>query len=132
MTDKSWLLNPSAINAAKQCIVAVEQELGVKLKLSHPQFIEMIQDYADLTESDAIQQAFNELLTYADSETQKATKAKVVPLKQKVSEVKTTETVASDTTSDPEIVQFKGKEYPKFDNEGRQFRGLYRGQARYA
>ena len=64
MADRSWMLNPSAIKAAKDCILVIERELGVKLKLSHPQFVQMIKDYSELTDSQELVKAYDKLMTY--------------------------------------------------------------------
>ena len=63
--DKSWMLNPTAINAAKNCILIVQEELGVKLKLSHPQFLEMLREYVVLTDSEALQDSYEILISFA-------------------------------------------------------------------
>ena len=68
MNDRSWMLNPSAITAARNCIHLVQDELGVKLKLSHPQFIEMLQEYAELTDSEELNESLATLLQYADGD----------------------------------------------------------------
>ena len=65
MNDKAWLLNPKAIAAAKLCIKVVENELGVKLKLSHPDFVELLYEYCDLTESENLKRAFKILVSMA-------------------------------------------------------------------
>lgn len=131
MTDKSWLLNPSAIRAAKACIEVTQQELGVKLKLSHPQFLEMLGEYVDLTESDSLKQAYAELAVFAGIQ------VSMEPAATKVVEMPITHTAAPQTStpaptaSTDEMVQYKGKSYRRFEN-GMEFKGLYRGQPRYA
>ena len=134
MTDKSWLLNPSAIAAAKKCINAIEQELGVKLKLSHPQFLSMIEEYTELTDSESIAQAKEELLVFANLG-QKTTVKKTIA--EKI--VKLNNDIVNPIIEPPpaekpqtETVSFKGRDYPRFDDQGNEFQGLYRGQARYA
>ena len=130
MTDKSWLLNAAAIAAAKQCIQAIEEELGVKLKLSHPQFLEMIQQYCELTDSAALQQSYNNLKQFALGAGVSVEPKTVKPEPAKpTAHVNNTENLA---LSSSQVVTFKGKDYPRFDEEGNEFKGLYRGQARYA
>lgn len=113
MSDRGWLLNHSAIAAAKVCIQIVQRELGVKLKLSHPQFIELLSDYCELTEASDLLVAYQELMVFADGEPE----AVVSPKSSVIQD---------------ESVAYKGKSYPRFDEQGREFKGLYRGGARYA
>lgn len=119
MADRSWMLNPAAIGAAKKCINLVEEELGIKLKLSHPEFLSMIGEYAELTESGALSQAFEELAVFAGNQAPVLSKVVQMPLAERSQ-------AAGDT------VEYKGKEYPRYDEQGREFKGLYRGSARYA
>ncbi len=135
MTDKSWLLNASAIAAAKDCIGAIEHELGVKLKLSHPQFLEMIEQYSELTDSEDLKTAYHNLKQFAqgaevssESKIRAVTKLRSIPIETNNSPVQAT-SVASEKI---ETISFKGKIYPRFDDSGQEFKGLYRGQARYA
>ncbi|MEJ2681970.1 MAG: hypothetical protein P8144_10990 [Gammaproteobacteria bacterium] len=65
MADLSWMLNAKAMAAAKACIVAVEQELSIRLKLSHPDFLEDLLEYADIVESLPLKQAMIRLARYA-------------------------------------------------------------------
>ena len=107
MSDKSWMLSADAISKARMCITVIQDELGVKLKLSHPDFLNMIKEYVELTESSTLRDAYNELVVFAGQPT--------VP----------------SVLSAEEMVRYKGKEYPKY-REGQTFKGLYRGQALYS
>ena len=124
MADKSWLLNPQAIQAARQCIRAVEQELGVKLKLSHPDFLSLLQDYCDLTESQALHQAWQQLQLHREIQTVAQAANNVLPLPQPTQ-------ATTSATHSGEIVSVNGHHYPKYNEQGQMFTGVYRGQPSY-
>ncbi|CAA0122257.1 Uncharacterised protein [BD1-7 clade bacterium] len=127
MTDKSWLLNHAAIKAAKTCILLTQSELGVKLTLSHPEFFELLTSYVELTDNEALRQAFDELAKYADSGAKSATE----PAPQAPVIAKAPEPQIANDDSDSETIIYKGKAYQRW-NDGLEFKGLYRGQPRYA
>ena len=131
MTDKNWMLNPSAIAQARSCIAIVQAELGIKLKLSHPQFLELIVDYIELTDSEELAIKYSALSSFADIPVPQ----KAVISNKKVTEIETPLTQAkakpAPNKAEIEMVEHRGKQYPKF-SEGGEFKGLYRGQARYA
>lgn len=132
MNDKNWLLNPTAIHAAKDCIHIIQDELGIKLKLSHPQFLQMIQEYIELTESDQLQQAYRQLATLAGIDQREADilqKGKTV-VDMPVSSRKPAAASATPRPDD-ETVSYKGKLYKRYEGD-REFKGLYRGQPHYA
>lgn len=129
MDDKSWMLNPDAINQARMCINIIQEELGIKLKLSHPEFLNMINDYVDLTESVELAMAYKALLQFDGEEKGRKLKKTIVPIKEDMPLVKAKVTDAPRQSE--ETVNYKGKTYPKYC-EGKTFRGLYRGQARYS
>ena len=132
MTDRNWLLNPTAVHAAKACIAIISDELGIKLKLSHPQFLEMIQEYVELTESAKLQEAYIPLAMMAGIDHKKAqilkSQNKVVDIpvmhKQVVNAPMMHEHI--------ETVTYNGKMYPRYSDDGLEFKGLYRGQPHYA
>ena len=135
MTDRSWMLNPTAISAARTCIQIVQQELDIKLKLSHPQFLELLQEYAELTDSPELDDALKSLLVLADKE--------VPTLKHEALAKRAARPAASadremqhrtqpNDSSSEEFVEYRGKHYPKYNEQGLTFQGLYRGQARYS
>ena len=129
MKDKSWLLNPAAIAAAKSCIQAIESELSIKLKLSHPQFEEMIQEYCELTDSATLISAYQELKVFSKGVvSMTASQQKVVTLKKS----STANSAYKEIEAEDDSIVFKGKTYSRFDEQGLEFKGLYRGQARYA
>jgi hypothetical protein len=130
MADRDWMLNPTAIKAARCCIAIVQDELGVKLTLSHPQFLELLKEYVELTDSGELQEAYNRLINYAGTEAHHF-KAETEKPKAKVSKIRNDVATQPIHTDDDEFVVHKGKAYKRFDN-GKEFKGLYRGQARYA
>ena len=141
MSDKNWMLNPTAISHARVCIAVIQEELGVKLKLSHPQFLEMIKEYIELTDSVELASAYNVLASMAGSQLDAVATApqKVVNLNPPNAKPVDTPVVAAtqvapapvNTNSQQEMIEYKGKLYPRFSDEG-EFKGLYRGQPRYA
>ena len=138
MSDKSWMLNPTAIAQAKNCIQIIQHELGIKLKLSHPQFLEMIKEYIDLTDSDELAKSYNQLAQLAGGQLQQVEREVVVPIAKSAPLANTTAAPTRQASVSPtpqahseEMVEYKGKLYPRY-SDGGEFKGLYRGQARYA
>jgi hypothetical protein len=129
MSDKSWMLSADAISKARMCITVIQDELGVKLKLSHPDFLNMIKEYVELTESSTLRDAYNELVVFAGQPKVHVNDSVVVPLKTPHST--TPAATVPSVLSAEEMVRYKGKEYPKY-REGQTFKGLYRGQALYS
>ena len=154
MADKAWLLNPTAIRVAKKCILCVQDELGVKLKLSHPDFMQMLHEYVELTDSDALSMAYAELLSFVGvGETVKNLRAKdknVVSIKKTVNgetfvsdvedhievihATKNTESIVVETMEQsedtPKNIEYRGKSFPAV-KDGKRFKGFYRGQPCY-
>ena len=131
MMDKNWLLNPTAISQARCCIKIIQDELGVKLKLSHPQFLELIVEYIDLTDSQQLADAYNELAGFAGPD---LLDRKVVKLRADVATHAPSapvEAAAISQEQQKETIEYQGRQYPRFSDCG-EFKGLYRGQARYA
>ena len=130
MVDKSWLLNPAAIRVAKKCIQSVQDELGVKLKLSHPEFMQMLHEYVELTDSEELGTSYSELLSFigvgkAVQGLAKKEETKVIPIsnQQVVNGF-------AEPEFDVPMVEYRGKQYPMW-NDGKKFKGLYRGQPHY-
>ena len=138
MSDKSWMLNPTAIAQARSCISIIQDELGVKLKLSHPQFLEMIFDYIELTDSEELAAAYHSLSSLADGElptnankpAEKVVKMKTNMAARPAATPPAPKSPESNAAGE-EMVEYKGKHYAKYADGG-EFKGLYRGQARYA
>ena len=141
MIDKSWILNPKAIQAAKLCIQLVDQELGVKLKLSHPNFLDLLYDYCELTDSEKLTKAFKVLIAMAGAEVKNelikahSQTTKVTPIHTHQHSNRETEgeflEQSLSTEHVEEFVEYKGKSYPRWQDK-LEFKGLYRGQPRYA
>ena len=133
MNDKSWLLNPTAIKCAKLCIVLVREELGVRLTLSHPEFIDMLRNYVELTDSEALEEAFHDLISFAGTSAPQLKANRNV--KSVIAPVQTAHannpTVDVRVVDNEEYIIYKGKSYKRYHN-GLEFKGLYRGQARYS
>lgn len=133
MNDRSWILNPSAIMAAKKCINIVHEELEVKLKLSHPNFMELLAEYCELTDSAELTKAYFALAAFANGDSESGT---VVPLpvaKSAASAIKENQDLPQINEKPvSESVSYKGKTYSRYDEQGAEFKGLYRGSARYA
>lgn len=126
--DKSWMLNPQAIRYAKACIDVVKDELGVKLKLSHPEFLQMLHEYVDMTDSKELGMAYSKLVSMAGPgnllkglEPKGTENIVTLPIQQQVN---------GGFFSEEEMVNHNGKLYPRF-RDGKELKGLYRGQPTY-
>ena len=134
MSDRDWLLNPQAIKAARACILIVQGELDVKLKLSHPNFIEMLKEYVELTDCDDLENAYHRLIDFSGVSARhfKAVRETNNVLESKVrnADRPSKKAVNIEYINGVEHISLKGKFYKRFDN-GKEFKGLYRGQPRY-
>ncbi len=140
-SNKEWLLNRTAIRKAKECIVIIEQELGIRLKLTHPNFLEMIYEYAELTGSPALRGAFIELAEMAGIRFKRRTtpkvSQKVVPHPQMNNNLESSVNKShysnnnANSSDNAEVVYYQKKAYPKFNEQGQTFKGLYRGHPLY-
>ncbi len=142
MSNKSWMLSAAAIKVAKECIKTVEIELSVRLSLTHPDFLQMLNDYAELCDSEQLVRHVQALNRFAAGTAATQAKSSVVELKATGTDHKTVSVPASAAAPLPpappqasqepaDRVQYKGKSYPRF-MDGKEFRGLYRGQPKYA
>jgi len=139
MSDKSWMLNVQAITAAKKCISIVEAELGIRLKLSNPDFLELLVEYVELNNSLELEKALLVLAQYAPAKVQSemivggaTASAKIINLEDKKAQVNQTGASLALTGEDSgeAMVVYRGKEYRRYQ-DGMEFKGLYRGQPRY-
>ena len=159
MGNKDWLLNAAAIKVARQCIKLVDEELGIRLTLSHPDFLELLEQYSQLSDSSRLMGAVNELMSYSSRASAVSDKKKVVAINER-SGFRSIESSGvlnpgssssnaanpsysqqgSDSSSQPkgrppqqdnEMVSYNGKNYRRW-SEGKEFKGLYRGRPRYA
>lgn len=146
MSDKNWLLNAAAIKSARQCIKAVEKELGVRLPLSHPNFFGLLSEYSELMNSKPLTLAFKELSAYANNDTYSMKMAKsggqnVVSISRPPAEPKAfggglkkawpRRVVVEKASQRDELITYGGKVYSRW-HKGKEFKGLYRGQPHYA
>lgn len=138
MAGKNWMLNAKAIAAAKDCIAIVHAELGIRLKLAHPDFLDLLVEYAELNDSEDLSHAIELLAQYAPANIQTGLIPNTGEAKQAAASSpeiveKAEPTIDERFVSDQsmEQIEYKGKLYPRF-RDGMQFRGLYRGQPRYS
>lgn len=132
MPNKDWLLNAAALKAAKSCIKEVEAELGVRLRLTHPEFLQMLNDYAELCDSASLNKKVMLLNRFASPEERQGSGA-VVPMNARGGAEQPRQ--ASNQTpaaavQDEERITYMGKSYPRF-KDGKEFKGLYRGKPQY-
>lgn len=140
MSDRAWLLKPEPLKIAKTCIQLVRGELEVKLPLSHPQFLEMLNDYADMMESEQLIVSVGQLNALAGDQgavfLKKVVGGNVV---QHPSHTPTRDNTAKaigevsevPTRDENETTTYNGKIYKRWQGN-KEFAGLYRGQARYS
>ena len=131
MADKSWMLNPKAIRKAKECIQIIRDLEGVKLKLSHPDFVQLLHQYVESTRSPELGEAYANLISMAGvGHVVQSLRPKDeafeedVPYKQAVGESLSVQDIGA-------TVEHSGKVYPKY-RAGMEFKGIYRGQPRYS
>ncbi|BFM04873.1 hypothetical protein [Halioxenophilus aromaticivorans] len=137
MNDRSWMINPKAVRAAKQCIQIVRDELGVKLLLSNPDFLHLLTEYAELTDSEALQASLAELMVFAGVGN---TAAKLNATDNTVVNIRQESAIPMETSPAPptlkelidnnETIECGGKMYQRW-RDGKEFSGLYRGQPTY-
>ena len=65
MADKAWMLNPKAIRQAKECIALVKSISGEKLKLSQPDFIQLLHEHVEKSGSRELGDAYARLISMA-------------------------------------------------------------------
>lgn len=131
MADKSWMLNPKAIRQAKECISLIKELEGIKLKLSHPDFVQLLHQYVESTGSAKLGEAYARLISMAgvgfvvqNLQPKYEFESEAMPLKQAVG--------SSLNMSDAgATVEYSGKVYPKY-RSGMEFKGVYHGQPMYS
>lgn len=109
--DKGWLLKREALQVAKRCIQMIESELGVRLKLADPEFLQILGEYVGLLEQEDFQAQVACLYEHAGLQSPFQNQAQAV--------------ISTD------VIQFAGKSFPKF-KDNKEFKHLYRGQPVYA
>lgn len=124
MADKSWMLNPRAIRHANTCIGIIKEQLGLRLKLSQPDFLSRLHQYVDTINDTRLNEAYSSLLSMAgvgNLMTQLQAPAKAV-VAQAVGD-------RPAELSDEQIT-IDGQQYPRFRN-GREIQGVVGGVPRY-
>ena len=129
MADKEWMLNPQAIRHAKECMHIVKAELGIKLMLSNPDFIVLLHEYVEMLESPALGTAYAKLIAMAGPGTILAEMSgkEAPPVLQTQASAVGGDSMAKDPN---EAVKVNGRSFPRWC-DGKEFRGLYRGQPTY-
>lgn len=130
MADKEWMLNPQAIRQAKACMCIVKEELGIKLTLSNPDFIVLLHEYVEMLESQELGTAYGKLIAMAGPGSVLAEMpSRMEPPQQQTYPAAAGSDVAGGVNPD-DIVTVNGRSFPRW-NDGKEFRGLYRGQPTY-
>ena len=129
MIDKSWMLNPHAIRYAKTCIQIIRQATDQKITLSQADFLQQLEGYSKKLRSDEFTTSYRKLISMAKDgngydESRSDAAASVQKKETKLSAVPLADMGSADT------VTYAGKQYPKW-HEGKEFKGLYRGQPLY-
>lgn len=139
MTNRSWLLKPEPLKVAKTCIQLVQDEIEVKLPLSHPQFLEMLNDYADMMESETLAKSVQQLNMLAGDQgiafLKKVAGDNVIQHPShttiKSNPITSVDHVTPQSAKDEsQTITYMGKTYKRWQGN-KEFVGLYRGQARY-
>ncbi len=127
--DRSWMLNPKAIRTAKECILIVKREKGIKLMLAHPEFMDELHVHVEGLNSHELSGHYALLLSMAGvGNVVKHIRKPVASAPEYESELKA---VAGDApVLKDEMVEYQGRFYPRWKGE-REFKSLYRGQALY-
>lgn len=127
MNDRTWLLkNSDALSCANKCISIIRKEVGTKISLSDQQLIQKIGAMSQSIGSIELRVGFKLLLDYAGVQ-----EADVATEQEESQPAKET-AMQSAGRLISEKIEFKGKQYPRFDEQGREFKGIYRGNANYA
>ncbi len=65
MTDRNWLLTPTAIAQAKKCIAMVQDEFGIKLKFTQTDFLDRLYGFSQESKSQGLTDSFDQLMNMA-------------------------------------------------------------------
>jgi len=124
MNDRSWLLgNTSALSCAKNCIKIIKMDFGIKLSLSDGELLPKIGKICENMDSQELRDGYQRLLGFAGKTPHHSAAEILHSLGEQLHDV---------SHSFIEKIEHHGKEYPKFDDQGREFKGVYRGSVRYA
>ncbi len=133
MADKTWMLNPQTIRCAKECVEIIKRELGIKLKLSHPNFIQTLHEHVDMLGNKELSMAYSRLISMAGAgaimqSLRAPTKdyERDIPVAQAVGDVPT----LNQHYESDETIDFEGEIYRKWYH-GREFKGVFKGRPIY-
>lgn len=130
MNDRTWLLtNNAALVTARKCIQIISKEAGIKLTLADKELLKKIGAVSKNIDSIALETHYKELLNYAGVKIVDANEA-LHQIGEKLHDV--TESLHDATHNLIGKIEYHGKEYPRYDEQGREFKGVYRGAVRYA
>lgn len=131
MENRDWLLKPEPIQLAKVCVRIVKEELEIKLPLSHADFLQMLNDYAEMLENETLQESVLQLNSMAGVNFNAEISAKIVKHPSSKSQIKNTNATTNlNNINTDETINYHGKTYPRW-SEGKEFAGLYRGHPHY-
>lgn len=138
MQNENWALSSSNLIIARNCIKLIESEFGERLRLSDDTFLFKLGRYAKKTRSSrtlmmcsklAVATGEDNLLEVADSMLKGKPAAEQT--QNKASPTTPDKPAATNIANSSEKVSYRGKEYARYNQAGLEFKGLYRGQARY-
>jgi hypothetical protein len=127
VSNREWLLKPEPIQLAKVCVRIVKEELEIKLPLSHSDFLQMLNDYAEMLDNVTLQNSVLQLNTMAGANFNAEVSAKIVKHPSSPTQINNTTNITDKVNLD-DTVNYQN--YPRW-SEGQEFAGLYRGQPHY-
>ena len=130
MNDRNWLLNNNrALACTRRCIQIIAKDAGIKISLADKDLLEKIGAVNKSIDSPQLEANYKQLLKHAGVSTFDANET-MHQIGEKLHDVGEKLQGASRTLI--ESIEYHGKEYPRFDDQGREFKGVYRGAVRYA
>lgn len=136
MADKSWMLNPKAIRHANECIHMIKKHEGLRLKLSQPDFLQQLHTYVEKLKLPELGEHYSQLLSMAGvgnvlRNLEKIPAKSVVAMPIAAGDYVRREQLDTPARNDDETVNVNGHAYDRY-RDGLEFKGLYRGNPRYA
>ena len=126
MADKSWMLNPTAIRHANECIQQIKLHTGERLKLSQPDFLLQLHRHVEKIQSQKLGIEYAHLLSLAG--VSNVLQSFSEPAQAVVAQPRAMGDHGSEVSE--ETVEINGKHYPRYRN-GRQISGVIHGIPRY-
>lgn len=132
MQTTHWTANSANLIIARNCIKFIEQEFKIKLRLSDPDFFKNIGYYAKQTTSNRTLMLASKLAHAAGlKEPWQHPSDPIISARQTI--VRPAQKSAAPPPENIENhIKYRGKHYSRFNDQGQEFKGLYRGQPRYA